>query len=221
MKQLLGGAVLIVLVGIVGFLYRNTVERPGMAGPEVACTQEARICPDGSSVGRQGPSCDFAACAFPNVEIAGTGIAYAVPAGYAPNPDAYDGDGSLVAGYRKPVGQADQHAIAVRSYPIPEGQDAERVILAHTRYQPADEAASDFSRFETVTVAGTAFRTTVIERFEGMAMSSYFLARENDVLRFDVIEQGVTGWMEPSLDVRQLPEHRALEGLLRTLQAAP
>lgn len=28
----------------------------------LACTMEAKICPDGSAVGRQGPSCEFAAC---------------------------------------------------------------------------------------------------------------------------------------------------------------
>lgn len=33
------------------------------AAPQVACcTMEAKICPDGSSVGRQGPLCEFAAC---------------------------------------------------------------------------------------------------------------------------------------------------------------
>lgn len=33
---------------------------------EIACTMEAKICPDGSSVGRVPPDCDFAAC--PNSE---------------------------------------------------------------------------------------------------------------------------------------------------------
>lgn len=28
----------------------------------VACTMEARQCPDGSYVGREGPSCEFSAC---------------------------------------------------------------------------------------------------------------------------------------------------------------
>jgi len=28
----------------------------------VACTQEAKICPDGSAVGRTGPNCEFAPC---------------------------------------------------------------------------------------------------------------------------------------------------------------
>jgi hypothetical protein len=32
---------------------------------EVACTMEARMCPDGSYVGRSGPSCEFEAC--PNI----------------------------------------------------------------------------------------------------------------------------------------------------------
>lgn len=31
-------------------------------GEAVACTEEAKVCPDGSSVGREGPNCEFAAC---------------------------------------------------------------------------------------------------------------------------------------------------------------
>lgn len=30
--------------------------------PSTACTQEAKLCPDGSSVGRTGPNCEFKAC---------------------------------------------------------------------------------------------------------------------------------------------------------------
>lgn len=33
------------------------------SGPgQVACTQEAKLCPDGSYVGRTGPKCEFAQC---------------------------------------------------------------------------------------------------------------------------------------------------------------
>lgn len=35
---------------------------------QVACTMEAKICPDGSSVGRTGPKCEFAACPVSNDE---------------------------------------------------------------------------------------------------------------------------------------------------------
>lgn len=33
--------------------------------PAVACTMEAKICPDGTAVGRQGPNCEFAPCPQP------------------------------------------------------------------------------------------------------------------------------------------------------------
>jgi hypothetical protein len=32
------------------------------SGANVACTQEAKLCPDGSYVGRTGPNCEFAPC---------------------------------------------------------------------------------------------------------------------------------------------------------------
>ncbi len=32
------------------------------AGGQQACTMEARVCPDGSAVGRTGPNCAFAPC---------------------------------------------------------------------------------------------------------------------------------------------------------------
>lgn len=41
---------------------------PGEEQNEVACTLEAKICPDGSTVGRVGPSCEFEACPSGTVE---------------------------------------------------------------------------------------------------------------------------------------------------------
>lgn len=35
---------------------------PNGVGPGVACTMEAKLCPDGSYVGRSGPNCDFDLC---------------------------------------------------------------------------------------------------------------------------------------------------------------
>lgn len=35
---------------------------PAPEGEPVACTMEAKICPDGSAVGRTGPNCEFEAC---------------------------------------------------------------------------------------------------------------------------------------------------------------
>ncbi len=38
------------------------VDPPDVGGGQVACTQEAKLCPDGSAVGRTGPNCEFAEC---------------------------------------------------------------------------------------------------------------------------------------------------------------
>lgn len=47
----------------------------------IACSEEAKMCPDGSSVGRTGPNCEFAICPLPVVtnpdEILGSGEIYA------------------------------------------------------------------------------------------------------------------------------------------------
>lgn len=45
------------VAGILSFIYRGE-----LAKDPVACTQEAMICPDGSSVGREGPKCEFTPC---------------------------------------------------------------------------------------------------------------------------------------------------------------
>jgi hypothetical protein len=49
---------LLIVVGISYYLY-NMQKRD--LGP-VACTLEAKICPDGTVVGRSGPKCEFTAC---------------------------------------------------------------------------------------------------------------------------------------------------------------
>jgi len=217
MKQLAFFLVLILVLGLGGFLYRYVMEQPRQEGI-TACTMDARICPDGSSVGRTGPNCAFAACPHPNVEIAEVGISFAVPAGYTQLLSGAPNQETLRIFEKGSLSPNVPHTIHVKRYPIPEGQTAEQVILANTRYQPADMQAEDLTRFTTVSAGGRSYRSTVIERFEALVMSSYFLVRENDVLRFDVIEHDVTEWMNPDLVVADLPEHQALLQLLATLQ---
>lgn len=49
---------LIVIVTGVIFYYQKTQD----TDKPVVCTKEAKLCPDGSAVGRQGPKCEFAEC---------------------------------------------------------------------------------------------------------------------------------------------------------------
>jgi|GEM_PF-1203793 len=57
MKKILLVALVIILIPVGFYLFKSA----NNTGP-VACTMEARICPDGTAVGRTGPSCDFSPC---------------------------------------------------------------------------------------------------------------------------------------------------------------
>lgn len=48
--------ILVAAIMVSGIVYIDLNLKP------VACTLEAKLCPDGSYVGRQGPSCEFAKC---------------------------------------------------------------------------------------------------------------------------------------------------------------
>ncbi len=221
MKQLVAAVVLLVVGAVCVFLYQNTMRSaPSEAPDETACTLEAKVCPDGTTVGRTGPNCSFVACPLPNVAIADADIAFAIPAGYAADENAYGADPSLVAAFAKPSALGNPpHSIIVRMYPIPAGKTANEVILENTRYQPSDMQAEDFERFTQALSNGRVFRGTVIERFEGHVTSAYYLVRERDVLRFEVAERDVRSWTDPNLVVEQLPEHQALLLMLAGLQA--
>lgn len=63
MKKYIIALIIVVLVLVAGYFYwqqnKSVITDPG----QVACTMEARICPDGVTyVGRQGPKCEFESC---------------------------------------------------------------------------------------------------------------------------------------------------------------
>lgn len=64
---------LFVTLPFVGFLFGTwygqvytlsniIIEMPEPTQSQVACTMDAYICPDGTTVGRSGPNCEFQAC---------------------------------------------------------------------------------------------------------------------------------------------------------------
>lgn len=219
MKQLLAGIVLIIVVGLGGFLYRNILERNAIPQPDVACTMDAKVCPDGQSVGRSGPSCSFAPCTSPNVELVALDITLLPPSGYVENPAARGDDQTLIAAFEKPgLEGSPAHAIVVRSFPIAPGSTAEAVILENTMFETSGIQAESMEEFGFAAIGGRSYRTVTVERFEAQVHTLYYLPRANDVLRFEVLERDVTSWMEPELDVMTLPEHAAFVWMLETLQ---
>ncbi|MCY0986852.1 hypothetical protein OV203_06950 [Nannocystis sp. ILAH1] len=63
---------LFIAAGLVGACAGKSDKPPAENpdGPQ-ACTKEAKICPDGTTVGRTGPNCEFAPCPEPAGETAG------------------------------------------------------------------------------------------------------------------------------------------------------
>jgi len=68
-------AVALVLVGgIFGYQYLTQPKennQPQNQNQQTACTEEAKVCPDGSAVGRTGPNCEFAECPVVQDQTAG------------------------------------------------------------------------------------------------------------------------------------------------------
>ncbi|OGZ86866.1 MAG: hypothetical protein A2463_01810 [Candidatus Staskawiczbacteria bacterium RIFOXYC2_FULL_32_10] len=64
--------IVLAILAIVGFLtfqksqefskQNNDLQNQNQNQNQITCTQEAKICPDGSAVGRTGPNCEFAEC---------------------------------------------------------------------------------------------------------------------------------------------------------------
>lgn len=52
---------IVFLFALIGFVWTLTMKTEETPEP-VACTMEAKLCPDGSAVGRVGPRCEFAPC---------------------------------------------------------------------------------------------------------------------------------------------------------------
>lgn len=218
MKQLLLGVVLLILLGVGGFLYRNMMET---APPdEVACTMEAKLCPDGSAVGRQGPLCEFSPCPLPNAEDQGIGLAFVIPPGYVSNPDPIGMDETLrVVLDNNDAPGGIPHSIIIRRYAIPAGQTAEDVILANTFHETSGMQVESMDEFKPIIIGGRTYESITVERFEAIVHTHFYLQRDTDVLRFEVLERDVMEWMEPSLVVTELPEHQALIGLLGSVQS--
>ena len=212
MKSLFLGAVLIIVVGIGGFMYRNAVEYP--ARP-VVCRTDSRVCPDGTTLGRTGSSCTFPVCPPPNVSLADIGIAFAVPEGFvdAPLPDS----ASVVAYEKAEPTPAEPSHIIIRRFSIL-ASSTPLDVIKETAIGGTSGMPVPVTLFSSVNINRRQYTMVSIDRFEAVIDIAYYLVRGTDVLRFDAIDRGVVDWTSPNLDVTKLPANAALRGLLTTLQ---
>lgn len=213
MKTLFWGILFIVVVGVGGFFYRTLTEKRAEG---LACPADARVCPDGTTLGRTGPSCTFPACPPPNVTNAELEIAFALPAGYEPT--EFYGTGPVVA-YSKKSETPDIEAsdIVIHRYPITASSTAFQVIR-ETALQDGSGLPAPATAFSSAVIGGRQFSVVSIGRFEAVITTAYYLEWGDVVLRFDATDRGVIAWTDPKLNVSTLPAHTDIRELLGTLQ---
>lgn len=213
MKSLFAGIALIIVLGFGGFIYRNAVEHPN---EPIACPVDAKVCPDGTSVAREGLSCTFPACPPPNVALSSINISFALPIGLS-EVEVPDADSVAAYAFAQTASSTGLADIIIRRYPIAASSTAlatmQRTAIGGASGEPVGTTA-----YSSTVLSGHRFTVVSLERFEGQVDTAYYLARNADVLRFDAIDRGVTNWTDPNLDVARLPAHAALEKLLTTLE---
>lgn len=220
MKSLLIGIAVLIIVGIGGVLYRNAIEHPNQP---IACPLDAKLCPDGTSVGRTGESCTFPACPPPNVTLADANISYAIPAGFVATglPDSASiaayGSAATTTASSTPAQSA---AIVIRQYALSASSSPGAVIQA-TAVGGASALPVSPTAYSSATIGGRDYTVVTIERFEGVVDTAFYpqvSAGATRVLRFDAIDTGVADWTDPGLSVSHLPAEAALRQLLAGLQ---
>lgn len=213
MKGLFLGILLIVIIGIGGFIYRNAVEHPLRP---IMCPLDALVCPDGTSVLRTGSSCIFPQCPPPNVSLTDINTSFALPSGFSAI--AFP-DSASIAAYGSPTtaSSTNDATLIIRHYAIDPSATVLATIQKTAIGSPSDLPVSATS-FTSTVLGNHRFTVVSIERFEGTIDTAYYLARNVDVLRFDAIDTNVANWMNKDLDVTTLPAHSALIKLLTTLQ---
>jgi len=207
MKGLLWGILLIIVVGVGGFVYRNAVEHPSQP---IACPMDALVCPDGTSVARTGESCTFPACPPPNISFSDANISFAIPQGFTA---AEAPDSVTVAAYENQTMSSTSVArIIIRRYVV-EASSTPLAVMQGTALGGTTGMPVGITSFSSSVFGEHRFTVASITHSGGTTDTAYYFARTADVLRFDAIDSGIS-----SADTQVLPAHAALAKLLATLQ---
>lgn len=216
MKGLLWGIFFIILVGFGGFFYRNAVEHPSQP---IACPLDAEMCPDGTMVTRTGLSCTFPTCPAPNVTLTNIGLSFAIPVGFK---ESSITEPSSVAAYALDTASSTATStnftrIVLHQYAI-DASSTPLEVIQRTAINGSSGLPASITSFSSSVIEGRRFSVVTVERFEGVIDTAYYLARQNDVIRFDAIDANVQNWTDANLDIHTLPAHAALVKMLATLQ---
>lgn len=123
---------------------------PNTESPDmVACTMDAKICPDGSSVGRVGPNCEFEACPTTGASDQTTQMMKTHTDASVGFSITYPTNKLVACGY-----DGNELLLWLMPFPCPDGHDVPYAIDIRTIEAKDFQAIKAPSKTETVTVAG-------------------------------------------------------------------
>ncbi len=186
-KELFAGIVLVFLLGVVGFLYRLSIDS-SYKGVSV-CSFDTKTCPDGSFVGKIGPICSFSPCLPPNVELL-SGESFVLPTGYLSVATSTFNDKYIIAAYEKTVkgvASTTQDIIKISKYIVPNSGIADAAILKNTVYIQSKKHPNSINDFFEIKIEGNIFYKIGLGKVSSTTYESYFTVNKKTIYRFDWI----------------------------------
>ncbi len=220
-KELFSGIALIFILGIVGFLYRNVMENPYLSNSTTTCAIEIKTCPDGTMVGRVGPSCNFAQCPKPNVELQKIRVAFVLPDGYKTTATSSWIDAGTQTVYEANSiknSSTTSSTIIIRRYLVSTTETANDLMLKKTVFYSSSTSPKNIDEFVKVEIGNFSFDKIQAPVFDGKSQTIYYLLHGNDLLRFDVIED-VTKQSDKFVVSGGTTGQKTLRSLLTTLRS--
>src|SRR5207244_1671503 len=110
-------------------------------------------------------------------------------------------DSASIAAYTLPASASSTNdaIITIRRYAINASSTA-LATIEQTAIGGASGAPVNPTSFSSTVLGNHRFTVVSIQRFEGVVETAYYLARANDVLRFDAVDMNVTSWTDSNLD---------------------
>ncbi|XKT75342.1 MAG: hypothetical protein ACJKSS_00965 [Patescibacteria group bacterium UBA2103] len=210
MKELTLGVLLLILVGFGSFLYQNAKNNKPIDKGPVACTLEAKMCPDGSYVGRKGPSCEFEACPTEKV-------LFDAPEGYT---DTLPLLSSIVEGrigFFNKEPNVISNNIAVYAY-SKNNTTLEEVLTQKIKLSPSD-LTPDLEDYEIVEIDGQDVYQIVNERFEATVEINHVLDLEDFVVVISHRDISVEKWMQ-DFTLEELEDLSIVEEVVKSIRVA-
>lgn len=211
MKELALGILLLILVGFGSFLYQNAKNNTSGEGREepIACTAEARICPNGSAVGRTGPACEFEACPSDAVQ-------YEEPTGFI---DSLPILSSIVEGrigfYTKEPSTISNN-ITVFAHQTSEEESFENLLVQKVQLTPSD-LHPELEDFEILELDGREVYRIVNERFEATVEVTYGIPLDGFLVLVSLRDIMVENWME-DFNIEDLEDLETVEAVVKSVK---